>query len=456
MNRRIGLLLSELNSRGVLTAREMQLVIGGSAAMLSRLLAGSDARRIIRFGKARATRYALRRDVRGLGSEWPLYRVKEDGSASLEGCLYALNGGRWLLQQESSWDSLRGDCFKEGLYLGLPWFLQDMRPAGFLGRLVAQRYSVELGMSPDPRDWSDDDILQFLVVHGGELPGAFLVGRMALAAAQAEALQHADLVPESERAVVYPQLAAATMAGALPGSSAAGEQPKFTARLRRSDGTVDSVIVKFSGSGGRPEDQRWSDLLAAEHIANGVLSGAGILCAVTKLLHANGRCFLESSRFDRVGLSGRKGFVSLEAFDGAHFGEVGTPWDLAAIRYREHGWITEPDAERLALLWWFGVLIGNTDMHYANAGLILGESRPLALAPVYDMVPMFYRPDIEGRLPAAPVVPVPPPPESRIIWLSAAALARAYWERLANSELVSQDFREIALKNLESISNVAG
>lgn len=450
MNRRIEMLLAELNVRGVLTSREMQEVIGGSAAMLSRLLSGTAARRIIRFGKARATRYALRRDIRGAGSEWPLYRIKSDGSAALEGHLHALSGGRWLVRQESPWPSLRGDCFEAGLYPGLPWFLHDMRPSGFLGRLVAHRFSAELGVSPDPRDWSDDDVLMFLLNHGNDLPGEFVLGRRALAAAQSVTLQEGGQVAESERAVLYPRLASATLAGAVPGSSAAGEQPKFTTRVCREDGSVESVIVKFSGAGGRPEDQRWSDLLAAEHIANEVLSGAGIPCAATQLIHSEGRCFLESTRFDRAGLSGRRGFVTLEAFDSAYFGQLGTPWDAAAIRYRERGWISEQDAERLALLWWFGVMIGNTDMHYGNAGLLLREGKPLELAPVYDMVPMFYRPDIEGRLPAGPVVASSPPPESRVVWQVAATLARAYWQRLSQVDAVSQSFRAIALQNLSA------
>lgn len=448
MSGRIERLHTELNLRGVLTSREMQAVIGGSAAMLSRLLAGSDARRIIRFGKARITRYALRRDVRGMGSAWPLYRIDPDGNAVLAGHLYALSGGRWLLQQEWPWATLRGDCFTEGLYPGLPWFLQDLRPRGFLGRLLAQRYALELGVSPDPRDWSDDDLLMFLVVHGSDLPGEFILGRQALATAQSATLQVGGLVPEPQRTVVYPQLATAMMAGAVPGSSAAGEQPKFTARIRRGAGTVDSVIVKFSGAGGRPEDLRWSDLLVAEHVANAVLSGAGIPCAVTTLVHAEGRCFLESTRFDRVGQGGRRGFVSMEAFDAAYFGEVGTPWDAAAMRYRERGWIADGDADRLALLWWFGVMIGNTDMHYGNAGFMLGDKRPLALAPVYDMVPMCYRPDIEGRLPGAPVVPPLPPPESRVVWLQAVKLARVYWQRLAQDASISNDFKEVALQNM--------
>jgi len=365
------------------------------------------------------------------------------------GQLYALTGGRWFLQQDVSWGSLLGDAFGQGIYPGLPWFLQDLRPRGFLGRLLARRYADELGVPSDPRDWNDDDIAIFLLLHGENLPGSFALGRRALAGAQGAMLRDDDVIPAPERSTAYPALAASTMAGDVPDSSAAGEQPKFTARVRREDGTVASVIVKFSGAGGRPEDQRWSDLLLAEHVANRVLAEAGVPCAITELRQVGGRCFLESSRFDRIGQNGRCGFVSLEAFDSAFFGELNTSWDEAAVRYRSTGWLSDEDAERLSLLWWFGTLIGNTDMHYGNAGLLLESARPLALAPTYDMVPMLYRPDLEGQLPRTVVETPPPPPESRASWSRAAALARDYWLRLSANELLSEPFRAIAIQNYQ-------
>lgn len=428
----------------------MQGVLGASAATLSRLLAGGDASGIVRVGRARATRYVLQRDVRGLGAYWPLYAIGDDGAAAVAGQLYALAGGRWLLQQEKTWRSLIGDEFADGIYPGLPWFLQDLRPRGFLGRLIAQRCAHELGLPSDPRDWRDDDIVQFLLVRGHDMPGSFVLGRRALAVAQSP-MKDGDMVTEQDRAAQYPALAEATMGGEVPGSSAAGEQPKFTTRVRRPDGSIDSVIVKFSGAAGRPEDERWRDLLIAENLANRVLVEAGVSCARTEVVQAAGRCFLESSRFDRTRDGGRRGFVSLEAFDSAFFGQIDRSWDEAADGYARSGWLSGLDAERLSLVWWFGTLIGNTDMHYGNAGVYLGETRPVELAPTYDMVPMLYRPDIEGRLPDD-VVAVPlPPPESRACWEHAAKLACRFWERVARAESFSASFREIATGNAQLV-----
>jgi hypothetical protein len=454
MNSRIDPLISELRRRGVLGSRELQDVIGASAATLSRLLSGHEASPILRIGKARATRYALSREVRGLGSQWPLYRIGPDGSADLVGQLHALTGGQWLLRQERPWQSLCGDVFVDGLFPGLPWFLQDLRPRGFLGRLLARRYAGELGVPPDPRDWGDDDVALFLLTLGGDLPGSLVLGRRALAAAQSASRDDCNVIPAQDRAAVYLTLADAVMAGTVPGSSAAGEQPKFTARIRKADGSVGCVIVKFSGAGGRPEDRRWSDLLIAEHEANRVLAEAGIPCAATELLQAGERHFLESLRFDRTA-QGRCGYVSLEAFDSAFFGELRTSWDEAAVRYRKAGWLAEEEAARLSVLWWFGTLIGNTDMHYGNAGLYLDRTtRPLALAPTYDMVPMLYCPNQEGRLPETPVAPSPPPPESRAEWFRAAGLAREFWLRVSGSGLVSESFRWIAAKNASVVERM--
>jgi hypothetical protein len=251
----------------------------------------------------------------------------------------------------------------------------------------------------------------------------------------------------------YPVRADATLAGEWPGSSAAGEQPKFTACVSDPGGGVRHVIVKFSGKEGRAEDRRWADLLLSEHAANAVLSEAGMPCATTEIHQSAGRCFLESTRFDRTGTHGRRGLISLEALDAAFFGAIDTPWTEAARRLSGDGWITASDADRLSVLWWFGTLIGNTDMHYGNISLFLEPVRPISLSPAYDMVPMLYRPDVEGRLTDASVVPPPPPPEALPAWSRAAALAERFWSRLSASGTVSDAFRHLAARNADMVAD---
>jgi hypothetical protein len=252
----------------------------------------------------------------------------------------------------------------------------------------------------------------------------------------------------------YPEQANAVLNDDMPGSSAAGEQPKFTACLLQPDNTCRHVIVKFSGNRSQPEDIRWADLLVAEHIANEVLSEHGIPAAKTSLLRGERRFFLESTRFDRRGERGRKGLLSLEALDAAFFGRIDTPWTDAAERLRSDGWIVNEDAERLHILWWFGRLIGNTDMHYGNVSLYLTPDRPLRLAPSYDMTPMYYRPGVEGQLPSNPLQISLPPPDERPFWNHASEMAAQYWQTLGMSQQASKNFRELAEQNAAAVTRV--
>ena len=454
MNRHYESLLSELRRRGVLTPKELQTALGVSQPTLSRTLSEQGVDRIIRIGRARATRYGLRRDVRGLGSDWPLYQICHDGRAELAGRLHALTDGQWYLQQDPARETLRGNEFRDGVYPDLPWFLQDLRPRGFIGRMLARQIATELGTPGDPRDWSSDDIVHFLLVMGNDLSGSFILGQRALETAQLNILGGKGILEATDRERAYPALADAVTEGEVPGSSAAGEQPKFTARVNAGGTETYDVIVKFSGRGGRPEDQRWADLLVAENVANRILIEAGVPCASTALLLAEGRCFLESTRFDRTGAGGRVGIVTLEAFDSAFFGVIERRWTDAADRYQRTNWISEQDAVRLNMMWWFGNLIGNTDMHYGNASLFLGPERPLSLAPVYDMVPMLYRPGVEGHLPDAPVSPTPPPPEALPVWAEAARLAESFWARLAGNGLASPSFRDISANCVDAVTGM--
>ena len=109
----------------------------------------------------------------------------------------------------------------------------------------------------------------------------------------------------------------------------------------------------------------------------------------------------------------------------------------------ENNWLDATEAARLASIWRFGKLIANSDMHSGNASFLFGSEKPVRLAPVYDMLPMAYRPDTSsGRVPREPVVPA-------AAELSAAssgerAMAQAFWKNLSSSPMVSEDFRRLA------------
>jgi DNA-binding transcriptional ArsR family regulator len=450
MNRINEHLLSYLGSRGACTASELSAAMKISQPTLSRAITSLGQQRIVRIGRARSTRYARRSERPG--NECPLYLIDESGQAVHLGVLYELSRGEWHFQQDSPWKSLRGDAFRDGVYPGLPWFLQDMRPCGFLGRCFAHSHAQALQASRNPTDWSDALVLEALRRFGQDMLGALIVGRDMLEQVRSLADHGRESLSETEIPQAYPQMAAQALAGEWPGSSAAGEQPKFTATVMGSGGEIRHVLVKFSGDMKLPESRRWSDLLRAENLANRVLSEEGLLCAQSRIICSAGRTFLESDRFDRCGATGRRAVVSLEALDAAYVGVNGLPWNRAAVALRDAGWLSAADAEHLTLFWWFGMLTGNTDMHYGNISFYLDPNPPLRLAPLYDMVPMFYRPGLEGKLPSDVLKLAPPPPEELPIWRVAADLARKYWEQIAHDHDFSSDFRDIAVKNRVAVS----
>ena len=111
---------------------------------------------------------------------------------------------------------------------------------------------------------------------------------------------------------------------------------------------------------------------------------------------------------------------------------------------RDHDlWLNRMDADRLASLWRFGRLIANTDMHYGNAALVLSERSPLRLAPVYDMLPMAYRPGAENMLPGLSEEAI------ALARTETAAtpereLAAKFWKIVSNADQVSETFRQIS------------
>ena len=176
--------IAAFRNRGVLTARELAHALGVSQPTISRLISRAGTRRIVRIAGGRSTRYGLRRNVRDLGSTWPVYGIDAEGHITHAGDLNALANGVWHLFQTIPWETLRAGEFPYGIYPALPWFLQDIRPRGFLGRCFARRYGPELGCSSDPRLWRDDDVLAALVHFGDELPGSFVVGDRMLRSVQ--------------------------------------------------------------------------------------------------------------------------------------------------------------------------------------------------------------------------------------------------------------------------------
>ncbi|UPG93010.1 type II toxin-antitoxin system HipA family toxin YjjJ [Luteibacter aegosomatissinici] len=434
-----------LRLQGASSAAELAAVIGVSQPSMSRLL-GTLEGQVVRIGKARRSQYAVVRDVHGLGSAWPLYRIDAQGRPHALGDLVALYGGGSVLMAEHRPDWLRGE-FIDGHFPGVPWFLDDQRPQGFLGRQFAQQWARELGLPNDILRWNDDAVLAALLRHGEDSPGNFVLGTSGLDRALRPA---AAAIPSATRTVEYSRRADSALAGEPVGSSAAGEQPKFTARVMDDDGSIRHVIVKFSENVDDPAGRRWADLLICEHLAGEVLAENEHPSARSELIWSGGRLCLEVTRFDRIGAYGRRGFVTLAAWSDAHDGERDT-WAGAASRMFKGDWVDASTEAGVRQRWWFGRMIANADMHFGNLGFFLDDALPLTLAPSYDMLPMLYRPAGNGAVVPREFQPATPVPADMGYWQRAASWAATFWERVANHDDVSVAFREIAHRNAEAV-----
>jgi hypothetical protein len=430
-----------LRSRSPQTAAELAAALGVSQPTLSRLVASSG--RVVRIGNARAARYVLSREIARAGHLWPLYRIDAYGQAETLGELRALHGDEFHFRPAQALPAFLEGDFANGLFPGLPWFLDDQRPQGFLGRIFARRVAADIGASEDLTRWRPDDVVLALLRHGDDQPGDLVLGEPALQNALQNALAPEDAMPVNERETRYPSLAEAVLRGENIGSSAGGEQPKFLATLRGDDG-FQPVIVKFSERGETPAAQRWADLLRCEQIAGTILRAHGQPAALGEIVEADGRTFLQSTRFDRTSVLGRHGFVSLSALDAAFYGHGRIDWWRFASQLQRDGWIDAENAQRLRVLGWFGALIANNDMHLGNAALALTDDRPLALAPAYDMLPMHFRPVASGEIVSREYAVTLPTPEFRENWRVAATLALAFWRQVADSPAISEIFRRIA------------
>ena len=417
-----------------MAAQQLLKEVAISQPTLSRTIAAMGAD-VVRVRNARSIQYALRDNVRGL-VDIPVYRVGTDGKIKRSGLLIPVRDDGFVMQQEDG-SALHSQ--------GIPWWLLDMRPQGFMGRAYATRHAQSLGLPASIAEWSDAQALRVLLAHGHDAVGNILLGDLA----RDRFINASDptAIPLHQKGEAYARLANEVASTEESWSSAAGEQPKFAAysETQTETGTGCShQIVKFT----LPEDntitERWRDLLLAEHHALQTLSDAGVAAARSAVIDYGGQRFLEIERFDRVGVWGRCGMFSLAAVDAEFTGMARSPWPVVTATLAAAGHITNEAHESAALLYAFGTLIGNTDMHHGNLSFISAhgrrDDRPDALAPAYDMLPMGFQPRSGGALtdtlnPATLHAAVGP-----LVWRRALSLATAYLTRLRADDRFSERF----------------
>jgi hypothetical protein len=429
--------LLEKLATGPKTARDLAALLGVSQPTISRVI-NELGDQVVSMGRGRATAYARTRLVRGVASTFPVYRIDEAGNAHPLGVLRTLVGGQYWWQPE-------GPGHESRLFDYLPWFIQDMRPDGFVGRAFAQRLGTELGLPVKLNDWTDDDVLVALSRRGEDHIGNLVIGEESIDRYLRSTQRRNPGIPELARQQVYADLANAAMAGDPAGSSAGGEQPKFAAMLKDGEESR-NVLVKFSPVLTSVEGQRWADLLHCEHLALEIVREAGIASANSWILEAGNRVFLEVDRFDRIGTFGRTSIFSLRSIDSEYVG-AGDDWARCASGLLRAGVISPEDARKMRWLKIFGSLIGNTDMHLGNLSFIRVQSNFYCLAPVYDMLPMLYRP-VSGEIPPREFAPQAQAMDVADVWPEALQQAMRFWDMASDEAGVSGEFRQICRSNL--------
>jgi len=414
-----GRISAELD-RGALSAPALRERLGVSPATLMRMV-NAGRPEILRIGRGRATQYALRETWPNLASpRFPLIRISESGAAVSAGELVT------LAAHETVWMPIGT------VVAGLPAELADARPSGFLGRHFAAAHA-DLRLPPRLSDWSNHHILLAMSTRGEDIPGNLIVGEESFAR-----WQSMELVQRCRDD--YPALAAATIAGHPPGSSAGGDRPKFGALVGNQH-----MLVKFVGRGGIGDmaARRWCDLLILEGIALQIVASRGLRTANTNVIETPDYWFLESERFDRLGVRGRTAVMSLAAVHD----DLADSWATAAIALKEARRLSEKDARRLCWLEAFGALIANTDRHQYNI-LFFPDGSGLRLAPAFDQVSMLYAPTGDGQVPPREFVLPHATANTLDVWEDARDAARQFWAQGSEDPRLSDDVRQFCQNNL--------
>jgi hypothetical protein len=417
--------------RGPSSAKEICRALGISQAAFSRVSSGWGEA-LLSLGAGPSTQYALRREMSGVGTEVPLYRIDARGKARRVGVLCS------IFPRGFYWAGNEGEIFSD-----LPYFFEDLKPAGFLGRLVPRQHP-ELDLPVDLNFWNRDQCLRYLSRFGWNLIGNWLVGEEAFRLYLAR--QEGGSVSLAARPKVYAKMALDVLLEGEAGSSAGGEQPKFLAA--KGPKSV-PVIVKFSPKENGAVSVRRADLLVCESLALEVLSLHGKTVAQAEVLRGEQRTFLEMERFDRAGKHGRRGMISLKALD-LEFAGKGKGWGAVARELLRAKILRPEDCREIEWLELFGKLIANSDMHLGNFSLFEEDLKITGLCPVYDMLPMFYAPQNEQIVEREFHPPLPAPGEAEI-WKEVLPAAQKFWEAVAKEKEISTGFRKIAKENKKKL-----
>jgi hypothetical protein len=407
-----------------LSSLEISKRIGISQPTVSRCLKSLS---VIKIGGGRSSAFAL---IENEVSDHYLYQANENHLIAQIGKLYQQPEGRTLLIQEDGYKA----------YNGIPFYLFDALPSGFLGSIVLHNI-VENDpiLSTYSQYWSDKQIMHYLTHYGHDLAGNFIVGKAM--AEKATKTEYKSQTPED-----YPEIALNINKNPDSiGSSIAGEQPKFTVFNGN-----EHLIIKYSPliSETNPVATRHRDLMICEHLALQTLQTHGIASAKSQI-YINDRIYLEIKRFDRRPNHGRRGIVSLKMIDAEYIG-LNSDWPIIGSALLDQKRINQNDLDIISTAYAFGKYIANSDMHNGNFSFFMQGTEIAEATPIYDMLPMAYMPK-QGEL---TLIDIKPP---HFIDVSANAnqqglvAALDFWQKVQKHNTISNDFKIIAKKHHKAL-----
>jgi len=431
-----------LQMSGQCSSSELAEFLSISVSTVSRYLSQliSDGK-VVRLGQGKNIRYIALRNIDGINQPVLIRQIDPQANVLQLGELWITHNGTILVTDNKTIE-----------YDNLPWFFFDLKPQGFIGRLIGRRVGRKLKVPTKVDRWNSDDILRYLVLEENNTAGNFQLFHDFKSVRCRKQLT----VPRNvilERYDAHVKKPIFTEFEDNGGSSAGGEQPKFNSKP---SANYVSSIVKYSPllNVGNPIAERVKDLLICEHHALKVLQEFNSFAANSKIFITNDRLYLEVERFDRTVVNdkeGQIGMVSLESVIGQFVGYAGN-WAEASDSLLAEGIINHEDAQLLKLWLAFSRFIGNTDTHNGNVSLFLDGIEPSRLTPAYDILPMTYMPS-NSELPT-PEITIR---NSQLIddatWKQGRELGCKFWEIITTETRISDDFKHIAMQWLAYVQS---
>ena len=358
-----------LRREGPLTAAALGQALGVSQPTISRQIASAGAR-IVRIGRARASRYALSRDIARAGSRWPLYRIDAEPRRGAGRTARPARRGYHFEPGLPLPAFLHGD-FADGLFPGPPWFLDDQRP----------RVSWA---APSCAGWPATSARRMTCFAGRPTTSCWRCCAMARTnpVTWCSARTRCN-APCRQRLQRMPSRQQRACRVTRTRECRAGRRRRRLVRRRRATQVHRLARRRRRVSRGHRQVQRTDIHPGGTTLGRPVALRASRRSGAAGTRHRRCGQRIARSRWPRIpaihalrpharpgstrsGVAGRAGCGVLRPW----------PHRLVEVRAatRRDGWLDADDAHALALRGWFGALIGNSDMHLGNVSLVLADT----------------------------------------------------------------------------------